>query len=149
MGFDQGFALAAPSARDLGALRGVTASLLALLTTTSAAKHAGPLLDSLDPNRKERIVAECRAVVTALGKLDERKVLPVDLEAEEHAKSHAEEGLSHAMVERREMREMEEMLSGIGSGKMVASGGLEECRTRLEGVLKECGMEGLLAPRRG
>jgi hypothetical protein len=95
-------------------------------------------------------VAELREVVTMLGKLDEGKVLPVDEEAEEHARSHENEGVSLVMQERREMREMEEMLGGLGGKKEKASekGGLDECRERLEVLLERCGMKGLLPPRR-
>lgn len=151
-GFDQGFALAAPSARELGSLRGIAASLLTLLTTTSASKYSAPILGALDSTEggKERTVAELREVVTALGKLDETKVLPVDQEAEEHAKSHEGEGVSLVMHERREMREMEVMLGGLGGSKEEEErkGGLEECRERLESLLDRCGLVGLLPPVR-
>lgn len=145
-GFDQGFALAAPYARELGSLRGVAASYLTLLTTASAAKYAGPILADLQD--KDSLVAELRELVTALGKLDEQKVLPVDAEAEEHAKSHEGEGVSLIAQERREMREMEEMLGGLGGTKEQSMGGLSECRVRLEGLLSRGGLEGLLPARR-
>lgn len=151
-GFDQGFALAAPSARELGSLRGIAASLLTLLTTTSASKYSGPVLGALGEGGgagREETVAELREVVTLLGKLDEGKVLPVDEEAEEHARSHENEGVSMVMQERREMREMEEMLDGLeGSKEEVKKGGLNECRERLEVLLERCGLKGLLPPRR-
>ncbi|ORY66924.1 hypothetical protein BCR35DRAFT_294838 [Leucosporidium creatinivorum] len=152
-GFDQGFALAAPFARELGSLRGIAASLLTLLTTTSASKYSSPVLGALGTAEggKEATVAELREVVTALGKLDEGKVLPVDEEAEEHAKSHENEGVSLVMQERREMREMEEMLGGLGGGgakEDAKKGGLDECRMRLEEILERCGLKGLLPPRR-
>ncbi|GAA5882053.1 hypothetical protein JCM16303_005579 [Sporobolomyces ruberrimus] len=149
-GFDQGFAQAAPFARELGSLRGVAASLLSLLTTASGAKHAGTLIDSLQgggTGSKEQIVVELREIVNALGKLDANRILPVDQEAEEHAKSHEDEGISQQMKDRREMREMEDMLSGIG-GNSAESSGVEECRTRIAKVLEVFGMEDVLPPRR-
>ncbi|GAA5832142.1 hypothetical protein JCM3766R1_003738 [Sporobolomyces carnicolor] len=149
-GFDQGFALAAPYARELGSLRGVAASLLSLLTTASGAKHASTLYDSLEGgggSSKESVVAELREIVNALGKLDAVRILPVDAEAEEHAKSHEDEGISQQMRDRKEMREMEDMLSGIG-GKAAQSSGVEECRARLERILAVFGMEAVLPPSR-
>lgn len=125
-----------------------------MLTTNAGAKHAGGLLSALEQD-KEALVAELRAVVSALGKLDERKVLPVDLEAEEHAKSHAAEagggGESQAMLDKREMDEMGDLLSGLGNGKKEVEnkGGLEECQDRLELVLARCGMQGVLPAKRG
>jgi hypothetical protein len=92
-------------------------------------------------------VTELREIVNALGKLDANRILPVDAEAEEHAKSHEDEGISQQMRDRKEMREMEDMLSGIG-GKAAPSNGVEECRRRLEGVLSVFGMEEVLPPSR-
>lgn len=97
---------------------------------------------------KETLVTELRELVTALGKLEESKVLPVDEEAEEHAKSHEGEGVSMEMQERREMREMEEMLGGLGGGEKRSAVGLVDCRVKLEELLARCGLEGLLPPRR-
>lgn len=145
-GFDQGFTTASPFAREVGSLRGIAATLLAILTTASGAKHAGNVGGALG-ERNAVVVGECRALVTALGKLDEQRVLPVDQEAEEHAKSHADEGLSLEMLERKEMRRMEEAMNGLGSGKKAEGVGLEDCRGKLEDLLKACGLEGVM-PRR-
>ncbi|GAA5923595.1 hypothetical protein JCM3775_000442 [Rhodotorula graminis] len=164
-GFDQGFALAAPYARELGALRGMAATLLALLTvpTANAKKHAGPLLDAAlasagGPPAADRIVAELRDVVSALARLDAVKVMPVDEEAEAHAREHADEGISEVLRERREMRAVEDMMSGLGGGEggaMRKEGGettgeaqVAECRRRLGDVLKAFGLEGALPPTR-
>ncbi|GAA5889528.1 hypothetical protein JCM8208_001051 [Rhodotorula glutinis] len=164
-GFDQGFALAAPYARELGALRGMAASLLALLTVPSAnaKKHAGPLLDAAlaaagGPLDADRIVAELRDVVSALGRLDAVKVMPVDEEAEAHAREHADEGISEVLRERREMRAVEDMMSGLGggeggearkeSGETTGEAQVAECRRRLGEVLKVFGLEGALPPTR-
>jgi len=120
-----------------------------LLTTTSGAKHAGTLVNSIDSQdgKKEEIVGELREIVNALGKLDAVRILPVDQEAEEHAKSHEDEGISQQLKDRKEMREMEEMLSGIG-GKAATTSGVEECRNRLEKVFAVFGMEEVLPPTR-
>ncbi|GAA5904674.1 hypothetical protein JCM6882_008343 [Rhodosporidiobolus microsporus] len=151
-GFDQGFALASPYAREVGGLRGIAASLLALLTTTGAsAKHAGPLLAALEPQGrqgKEQVVAELREVVNALGRLDAVRVLPVDEEAEAHAKEHAEEGISEVMRQRKEMREMEALMGGLGGAAEHTDGGVEECRRRLLEILKVVGLEGVMVPPR-
>ena len=130
-------------------MRGIAASLLSLLTTTSGAKHAGTLVNSIDSQdgKKEEIVGELREIVNALGKLDAVRILPVDQEAEEHAKSHEDEGISQQLKDRKEMREMEEMLSGIG-GKAATTSGVEECRNRLEKVFAVFGMEEVLPPTR-
>ncbi|GAA5854685.1 hypothetical protein JCM8547_004939 [Rhodosporidiobolus lusitaniae] len=151
-GFDQGFALASPYARELGGLRGLAASLLALLTTTGgSAKYAGPILATLEarePQAKEQVVAELRDIVNVLGKLDAFKVLPIDEEAVEHAKEHAEEGISEVMRQRKEMREMEELMGGLGGAASEPSGGVEDCRRRLGEVLKVVGLEKALIPPR-
>lgn len=83
--------------------------------------------------------------MNALGKLDANRILPIDKEAEEHAKSHEDEGVSQQMRDRKEMREMEDMLSGIG-GKAALSSGVDDCRKRLEGVLAVFGMQEILPP---
>lgn len=92
-------------------------------------------------------MGELREIVNALGKLDAVRILPVEQEAEGHAKSHEDEGISQQLKDRKEMREMEEMLSGIG-GKAAKTSGVEECRNRLEKVLAVFGMEEVLPPTR-
>lgn len=116
-----------------------------MLTTTSGAKHAGTLVNSIETQdgKKEEIVGELREIVNALGKLDAVRMLPVDEEAEEHAKSHEDEGISQQLKDRKEMREMEEMMSGVG-GRAKKTSGVEECRERLERVLAVFGMEEVL-----
>ncbi|GAA6037812.1 hypothetical protein JCM8097_005051 [Rhodosporidiobolus ruineniae] len=151
-GFDQGFAQASPYARELGALRGIAASLLAFLTTTGgSAKYAGPLLASLEqqgPSAKDQVVAELREVVNALGKLDANTVLPPDEEAEAHAREHEDEGLSEVMRQRKEMREMEALMGGLGGTSGERTSGVDECRRRLGEVLKVVGLEDVLPPPR-
>ena len=80
--------------------------------------------------------------MTALGKLDEETVLPVDVEAEAHAKSHADEGLSLEMLEKKEMRAMEEAMNGLAGGNTAPT--LQECTGRLGKLLEACGMPGVL-----
>ncbi|GAA5822092.1 hypothetical protein JCM11251_004854 [Rhodosporidiobolus azoricus] len=151
-GFDQGFALASPYAREVGGLRGIAASLLALLTTTGAsAKYAGPVVAVLEqqgPQAKEQAVSELREVVNALGRLDAVRVLPVDEEAEAHAKEHEEEGISEVMRQRKEMREMEALMGGLGGAAEQTNGGVEECRRRLFNILKAVGLEDVMIPPR-
>lgn len=75
-------------------------------------------------------------------------MLPVDKEAEEHAKEHADEGISEVMRQRKEMREMEALLGGLGGDKSEKSGGVDECRARLHEILKLVGLEGVMIPPR-
>jgi hypothetical protein len=89
-----------------------------------------------------------REVVNALGRLDAVKVLPVDEEAEQHAREHKDEGISEVMRQRKEMREMEALMGGLGGDKSEKSGGVEECRSRLLEVLKVVGLEDVMVPRR-
>lgn len=157
-GFDQGFSLAAPYAREIGALRGIAASLLSLLTVPSAnaTKNARPVLeDAFSPEggqeQKERVVAELRELVSALGRLDANKVLPVDEEAEQHAREHEDEGISEVMRQRKEMREMEELMGGLGGAKDEGATGdraVRECRDRLVEVLKVFHLEGVVPSNR-
>lgn len=164
-GFDQGFELAAPYARQVGALRGIAASLLSLLTvpTANATKNAGHILQAAFPpsdessaSKRDAVVAELRELVTALGRLDANKVLPPDEEAEAHAREHEDEGISEVLRERREMREMETLMSGLGgdgdgAGTKKELSGAEavaECQRRLAQVLAVFGLESVLSPDR-
>lgn len=128
-------------------MRGIAASLLSLLTTTAGAKHLSPISTQLEPlgiEGKENLIKECREIVHSLGKLEESDVVPVDLEAEAHVREHEEEGMSLEMIERREMKRMEEkmnLLGGGGGGKKIT---LEECKERLEKVLTMLGLEGMI-----
>lgn len=156
-GFDQGFSLSSPIAKHLGILRALAASLLALLTTAAAAKHATKLAALPSPDSPERalLVAQLREVVTALGRLDENSCLPVDEEAEEHAREHERgnaggqwDGTSQAKADADEMRDLEEMMGGTVKEKKVdvRGRGLEEARVKLAELLSQCGMEGLVPP---
>ncbi|KAM0754101.1 hypothetical protein T439DRAFT_171557 [Meredithblackwellia eburnea MCA 4105] len=149
-GFDQGFGLASPFARRVGNLRGASATLLAILTTNAAGKHAGVFFDTqlADTSARQAVVSELRELVSALGRLDENKVLPVDQEAEDHAKSHGDEGISLVMMERKEMRGIEDLLGGMGGSTAGKEPGLEECQTRLEQILQRVGLSGVI-PIRG
>jgi hypothetical protein len=164
-GFDQGFELAAPYARQVGALRGIAASLLSLLTvpTANATKNAGHILQAAFPpsdessvsSKRDAVVAELRELVTALGRLDANKVLPPDEEAEAHAREHEDESISEVLRERREMREMEALMSGLGGqdgagAKKELSGAeaVAECQRRLAQVLAAFGLESVLSPDR-
>ncbi|GAA5986634.1 hypothetical protein JCM10908_003831 [Rhodotorula pacifica] len=162
-GFDQGFELAAPYARRVGALRGIAASILSLLTvpTANATKNAGQLLQAAFPPsdesstaKRDALVAELRDLVSALGRLDAHKVLPPDEEAEAHAREHEDEGISEVLRERREMREMEALMSGLGgdgtASKKEPSGAeaVAECERRLAAVLGVFGLESVLSPDR-
>ncbi|BGP23831.1 hypothetical protein Rt10032_c05g2450 [Rhodotorula toruloides] len=155
-GFDQGFSLAAPYAREIGALRGSASSLLSLLAVPSAnaTRNAGPVLEaafSRDAEVEARVIAELRDLVSSLGRFDANKVLPIDQEAEQHAREHEDEGISELMRQRKEMRETEELMGGLGGKKDDGASGdraVRECRDRLLEVLKVFGLEGILPPNR-
>lgn len=100
--------------------------------------------------------------MTVLGRLDAVKVMPVDEEAEAHAREHADEGISEVLRERREMRAVEDMMSGLGGeggggggdeartkgGETAGEAQVAECRRRLGEVLRAFGLEGALPPTR-
>ncbi|KAM0788815.1 hypothetical protein ACM66B_002901 [Microbotryomycetes sp. NB124-2] len=194
-GFDQGFGLAAPYARRVGILRGVATSLLNLMTSlssssssssakmfgsigsssssTSSSSKPGPAWvqatfnDNDNSNRdKTTIVAQLRNIVERLSKLDQTKVVPPDLEALEHAKSHAaetstditnakvdnerergrDEYLSLAMHDKKEMNELETLMGNLDSGKpalatTLEANSVEACQTDLARVLEACGLD--------
>lgn len=143
----------------------MAAALLSLLTvpTANAKKNAGPILDAAFPPADEAsstaardaTVAELRDLVTALGRLDAAKVLPPDEEAEAHAREHEEEGISEVLRERREMRQMESLMGGLGNSADEAARkektGMEavaECEERLGVVLRTLGLGGVLGADR-
>lgn len=145
-GFDEGFQLSSPYARQLGILQGITSSLLALLSTTSSAKHIPAALLPLLANQstKDEIIASLRELVLAFGKLEEGDVVPADLEAEAHVREHEEEGMSDEMVQKREMKRMEEAMNGLG-GSVQKKSGMVECQEKLRAVLVRLGMESMLS----
>ena len=139
--------------------------MLSLLTvpTANATKNAGHVLQATFPpsdessaSKRDAVVAELRELVTALGRLDANKVLPPDEEAEAHAREHEDEGISEVLRERREMREMETLMSGLGGdvdgagAKKELSGAeaVAECQRRLAQVLAVFGLESVLSPDR-
>lgn len=171
IGFDQGFSAAAPVARKIGALRAMANGLLALFITTAGAKHSA-FLDStsattstetprigLNEQQREELVVELRSLVSTLNKLLESTTLPPDQEAIAHSKTHDEdpkESMSLERLEKSEMDEIQGLLGGIvvekGNSMEVETpvkeiGGddvVRECEERLEGLLRRCGLEGVL-----
>lgn len=129
--------------------------------SANATKNAGPILEAAFPSSSESsvskrasVVQELRDLVSALGRLDAHKVLPPDEEAEAHAREHEDEGMSEVLRERKEMREMEAMMGGLGGtthGAAQESTGVEAvaaCERRLVDILKVFGLESVLAPNR-
>lgn len=96
----------------------------------------------------EGVVSECRLIMTELGKCKESNVVPVDLEAVEHARSHGNESIES---EKRSLERLNDAFAGLGSshtsaGMMKESGGeesLDECAERIQRVLNEMGIEGV------
>ncbi|SGY79394.1 BQ5605_C008g05120 [Microbotryum silenes-dioicae] len=144
-GFDEGYSISAPLARQLGHLRGIATTLLAILTTNSGAKYSSPVLDHFSSaEEKERVVTALRDVVSCLGALSQEDVVPVDQEAEEHKKEHdGDAGENLKTIERNQINQLNAMMQGLGAGQESvprSKPGLEECKQRLQIVLDACGM---------
>jgi hypothetical protein len=95
-----------------------------------------------------------------LGKLNEGNCLPVDQEAIDHMKSHAntgtgtngEEEEGEFVSEKKEMQGLEEALGAMNNNddetkkiiiKEGGEGGIGECREVLRGLLIRAGLEGM------
>ena len=108
-GFDAGFAdTGAPIGRELGILRGMSSAILALL-----------LRSSTIVNEKESTQAEAREISSQLLKIRFSDIMPRDLEAEEHARQHLEEGVEIDVHEKiaatRDIEGIEDMLANLGT----------------------------------
>ncbi|KAK4057869.1 hypothetical protein OIO90_001088 [Microbotryomycetes sp. JL221] len=197
-GFDQGFGLAAVHARRVGILRGIATTLLNMLTAsntsstlgfgTSASSTASSSTkaaqvwvkqtfdhkeDGSNDNRRDKsvVIQSLRSIVERLSKLDEQKVVPPDLEAIEHAKSHAAEAqangrdeddhLSKDMYDKKEIGQLEDMMGSLGRNSDGGSDGavanaattteadnVEACARDLALAVNACGLDGTrIVPR--
>ncbi|PBK71850.1 hypothetical protein ARMSODRAFT_882865 [Armillaria solidipes] len=121
-GFDAGFAqVGAPIGHELGLLRGIASVLTAFLSSAS------------DPDREE-----ARSISSALSSIRFSDIAPRDLEAEEHAREHLEDGVSEPeeIEEKRKIEDLEDMLNRLSAGKSIKA---DEGRPTLEDLqqLKE------------
>jgi hypothetical protein len=109
-GFDAGFAdTGAPIGRELGMLRGMSSAILALLRSSTAA------------NEMESIVqADAQEICSQLSKIRFSDIMPRDLEAEEHARQHLEEGVEidvhEKIAAKRDIEGIEDMLADLTAG---------------------------------
>jgi hypothetical protein len=80
-GFDVGFSgTGAPIGRELGVLRGISSAILALLRSSTIA------------NERESTQADAQEISLRLSNIRFSDIMPCDLEAEEQACQHLEEG---------------------------------------------------------
>ena len=108
-GFDAGFAdTGAPIGRELGILRGISSAILALLRSSTAV------------NEMESIQADAQEISSQLSKIRFSDIMPRDLEAEEHARQHLEEGgeidVHENIAAKRDIEGIEDMLAGLAAG---------------------------------
>lgn len=146
-GFDEGFTTCLPFARAVGSLRGMTASLLVLLTTTAGAKHLlkSPLAQVGQEADKTRIIELARSLFADLASLTEESTVPVDLEALEHAKLHDGGGADgEGDSEKKEMSSLADAFQSLSGRAVQQKHTIEGCRERLEQLLKAAGLEDVL-----
>lgn len=62
---------------------------------------------------------EARGILNQLNEVRFSDIAPRDLQAEEHAREHLEDGMdvNEELVEKRDVEQLEDMLSGLGSGQ--------------------------------
>jgi hypothetical protein len=148
-GFDQGYSTSgAPFGRDVGNLRGVAASLLTLLTSSSSSS----ILLSLDDMAKVQATEQVRDLVRRLGRLKLSEIAGRDEEAELHAIEHGEEIVVPMQVqEKRDLESLEQSMEFLGnntagsqlSGQSSRKDGKEEleaCRIQLRQILENLGL---------
>lgn len=87
-GFDNGFTLSAPLARQLGSLRAQSSSLLALLHPPPSLRPKLPSLPSVSPSLSEEITQDVKALIRELSGVRMVDIVGRDREAEEHSKEH-------------------------------------------------------------
>ncbi|KAF8816915.1 hypothetical protein BYT27DRAFT_7229175 [Phlegmacium glaucopus] len=107
-GFDAGFAdIGAPIGRELGILRGISSAILVLLRSTGV-------------QDQESIQTEAQEISSQLSKIRFSDIMPRDLEAEEHARQHLEEGIEvdvhEKIAAKRDIEAIEDMLTNLAAG---------------------------------
>ena len=151
-GFDQGYAVGAPLGRQVGELRGVAASLLAYLTSsTSTGKSAAATISSqniVDDTARKEVVEKTRDLIRRLGKLRLKDLAPRDHEAEQHAIDHGEElQVPQDLQDKRDMEALEDSMNGLGGSKTQQHAPkleeLQACRAELRELLNAVGLQAL------
>jgi hypothetical protein len=108
-GFDAGFGdTGVPIGRELGILRGISSAILALLRSSTTV------------NEKESTQADAQEISSQLSKIRFSDIMPRDLEAEEHARQHLEEGVEIDVHEKiaatRDIEGIEDMFANLAAG---------------------------------
>ncbi|KAK0463212.1 uncharacterized protein EV420DRAFT_1160815 [Desarmillaria tabescens] len=121
-GFDAGFVqVGVPIGHELGHLRGIASVLATFLSSMS-----------------DRDRDEARSISSALSSIRFSDIAPRDLEAEEHAREHLEDGVPEPeeIDEKRKIEDLEDMLNRLSAGKSIKA---DETRPTLEDLqqLKE------------
>lgn len=152
-GFDQGYAVGAPLGRQVGELRGVAASLLAYLTSSTSTGKSGAATTSssqniVDDTARKEVIEKTRDLIRRLGKLRLKDLAPRDHEAEQHAIDHGEEiQVPQDLQDKRDMETLEDSMNGLGASatKQQASGleELQSCRAELRELLNAVGLQAL------
>lgn len=114
-GFDQGFATAGvPIGRELGLIRGIVSAILSSLDETSVPKP---------PETGDQIITEIQEINSRLSRIRFSDIIPPDLEAEEHARQHQEEGGNELdAAEGRELELLENMIEQMNTDSEKPNG---------------------------
>ncbi|CDZ97945.1 Uncharacterized conserved protein [Phaffia rhodozyma] len=87
-GFDDGFALAAPLARQFGGLKAQTSALLAMLNPPPGLRSKLPPMAALSDSIRDNQIKELKEISKELAVVRMEHLVGRDLEAEEHSKEH-------------------------------------------------------------
>ncbi|CED83205.1 Uncharacterized conserved protein [Phaffia rhodozyma] len=124
-GFDQGLAQSMPSSRTLGFIRGYASSLLASLCPPSSShlQTCEPrMISVMSPSDRASIVEDVRDLLRDLSNVRMSEVVPVDPQAEEHAKAHGGEKEWEVQGESGEMDGLESLMGGLGEEQRASRG---------------------------
>ncbi|KAG7447322.1 uncharacterized protein BT62DRAFT_892270 [Guyanagaster necrorhizus] len=133
-GFDAGFAqVGVPIGHELGLLRGIASVLAAFLSSAT------------DQGQEE-----ARSISSALSSIRFSDIAPRDLEAEEHAREHLEDGAPELeeIDEKKKMEDLEDMLNRLSAGKSLRADearptleDLQHLRERLKNLMERLGLD--------
>ncbi|TFY82846.1 hypothetical protein EWM64_g1168 [Hericium alpestre] len=136
-GFDAGFAeVGVPLGQELGLLRGLASALQSFLA-------------SMPPTPElEAQLAETREIAEKLAEVRFSDIAPRDLEAEQHAREHLQDGAEELdendeLAEKRRVEQLEDMMNQLTAGAGGSQGGksrptvedVQMLKARLEGLI--------------
>lgn len=130
--------LSSSASRQLGFLRGSSSCLLAFLLATPSSRHPGP--SSPPPAELDQVVADTRALIARLSRVRATDIVPVDKEAEAHAREH--DGVDWEQPETKEMDDLERALENVGTERKVQKDvvELDQLEETLESLLERAGL---------